>query len=338
MLELLKQMAEITAVSGKEGVLRDLIIEQIKPFAEYEIDPLGNLLVRKKGRRKAKNKVMLAAHMDEVGIIVTYAEKSGFLRFATVGGIDPKVLIGREVVFENGTRGVTGLSPVHLLKGSEKDAVPEISSLYIDIGAENDEQALSAVPLGTRGTFREKFEYFGDGLIAGRALDDRIGVALMVDIIRSEIEYDLHFAFTVQEEVGARGAAAAAFSVAPDYAIVLEATTAADIIDVPEHRTVCALKNGPAVSFMDHSTVYPMELYDLAMKVAKDNGIKAQPKAAVAGGNDAGSIHKSGKGVKAITLSVPCRYIHSQNCVAAVQDMESARALAEKLAAELANA
>ncbi|MGI6772175.1 MAG: M42 family metallopeptidase [Clostridiales bacterium] len=338
MLDLLRQMSEIISASGKEKCLRDFIIERIKPHAEYEVDPLGNLLVFKKGKNRAKNKVMLAAHIDEVGIIVCFAEKSGFLRFATVGGIDPKVLLGREIVFENGVKGVTGLAPVHLLKEDEKNKAPEISDLYIDIGANSDTEALNAVPLGTTGTFAQKLEEFGDGLVAGRALDDRIGAAIMLDLIRSETEYDLTLAFTVQEEVGARGAAAAAFSIAPDYAIVLEATTAADIIDVPEHKQVCKLKNGAAVSFMDNSTVYPMELYELALKVAEDNGIKAQPKAAVAGGNDSGSIHKSGKGVRTITLSVPCRYIHSQNCVSAVSDIYETRALAEKLGYTFANA
>ena len=178
---------------------------------------------------------------------------------------------------------------------------------------------------------------FGDGFIKSKALDDRVGCQILLDILSREQPYDLTVCFVVQEEIGTRGSAVVAYNVAPDYAIVLEGTTAADLPDTPDQKKVCKLGNGAVVSFMDRGTVYDVELYKRAFELAEKNGIKCQTKTVVAGGNDAAAIHKSGKGVRTAAISVPTRYIHSQSCVAKKEDIEAVEKLAECLARELAN-
>ncbi|NMP37751.1 MAG: M42 family metallopeptidase [Clostridiales bacterium] len=339
MLETLKALCSLEGISGNEGKVREYIISRIDGKAEYSVDPLGNLIVFKKGKKASKNKVMLDAHTDEVGLIITCVTDDGLLKFDTVGGINPSVLLGRAVRVGSGEAGgVIGVKPVHLLKESEENTLPEISDMYIDIGAADKADALRHVSAGDIAFFDSELIEFGDSKIKARALDDRVGCAVMIKLIESDLEYDAWFSFSSQEEVGTRGATAAAFTIAPDYAIVLETTTAADIIDVPAESRVCLLGNGPAVSFMDRSTVYDKELFNTAFRVAAENGIKCQPKTMVAGGNDAGAIHKSRGGVKTVTLSTPCRYLHSPSCVIDFNDAEDTLRLAGALLTELCNA
>lgn len=338
MLDYLNDLCTLCGASGNEKDVSAYLSAIIGDKGECQTDVLGNLLVFKKGKMSAKNKVMLAAHMDEVGVIVTYVTDEGYLKFTTVGGIDRKVLLGRSIVFPFGIYGIIGVKPIHMLEGDEKKAIPEMDKLYIDIGAKNKEEALNHVPIGSVGVFDSDYLSFGDHKIKCRALDDRVGCAIMLDMILSDLEYDTYFAFTVQEEIGTRGANTAAFSIAPDYAIVLETTTAADIIDVEEHKKVCKLGEGCAISFMDRTTLYNPDLFKEAFELAKEKGIKAQPKTVVAGGNDAGVIHKSREGVKVLTINTPCRYLHSASCVIDERDMLETRKLAESLAMKYANA
>lgn len=338
LFENVKNLSLVCGTSGSEADVRDMIIKLLPEKAEYTVDNMGNLLVFVKGKKKPANKVMLAAHMDEVGFIVTYVGANGLLRFTTVGGISPQVLCGKRVIFKNGTVGVFGVTPVHQLKGENKRKYPDTDDMYIDIGAADYDSAAERVSLGDTAVFLSDYSEFGLNKIKGKALDDRAGCAVLLELINGEAEYDMYYAFTVQEEVGARGAAAAAFTVAPDYAIVAEATTAADIAGVDDSKKVCVLGNGPAVSFMDRSTVYLPELYRLAMKIAADNGIKAQTKAYVAGGNDSGAIHRARGGIKTVSVSMPCRYLHSPSCVLDKSDIEECVKLIGKLSGVLANA
>lgn len=337
MLELIKELSLLSGISGREDAVRDYIIKKIEGFAEYSVDPLGNLLVFKKGKNPAKNKVMLDAHTDEVGFIVTGITADGFLKFAKVGGINTKVFIGRSVkVGENAVNGVFGIKPIHLTDKDKADAIPTDDELYIDIGAENKEEAEKLVSLGDAVWFESEFVEFGNGFIKSKALDDRVGCAILIEMIRSELEYDMWFSFSTQEEIGTRGAQASAFSIAPDYAIVVETTTAADISGVKDEKRVCICGNGGAVSFMDRSTVYNKALFDRAFEVAKEKNIPCQPKTLVAGGNDAGVIHKSRGGVKTLTVSVPCRYLHSPGCVIKYSDAENSLKLIKALAEDFA--
>lgn len=336
MLDTIKELSLLCGTSGRENKIRDYIISKIKDNCEYSVDALGNIIAFKKGKETASHKIMLDAHMDEVGIIVTYITNDGLLKFSAVGGIDTKVLLARQIVFDNGTVGVVGIKPIHLSKGDEKTKIPDTDVLYIDIGASSKEEAEKLVKIGDTGVFFSQFKEFGDHKIKGKALDDRVGCAILIDMINSDLPYDAYFSFSVQEEIGLRGAATAAYGINPEYAIILETTTAADIIDVPEHKKVCKLGEGATVSFMDRSTLYSKELFDTAFSVAERENIKVQPKTVIAGGNNAGAVHKARAGIKTITLNTPCRYLHSPSCVCDTRDIENVRKLAEALLSEFA--
>ncbi len=337
MLDRLREICSLNGASGDESRVRDHIKARIVAD-EIAVDNLGNLLVFKRGKKSPKNKIMFAAHMDEVGFMITDITDDGFLRFGAVGGIDPRVVIGRGLELANGVKGVVGTKAVHQQSAEERKKAPDFEELMLDIGAANRAEAEKYAARGDYAYFCDDFFGFGDGYIKGKALDDRAGCLIMMDMLNSELEYDAWFAFTVQEEVGTRGAKAAAFTVAPDIAIVLETTTACDISGVSGDKRVCELGRGAVVSYMDRGTVYDRELYGLAFELAEQNGIHVQTKTLVAGGNDSGAIHVSRGGVRTCALSLPCRYLHSPSCVIKESDYGAVRALAEKMlsaAAEL---
>ena len=333
----LREICIINGSSGDESKIRKYIASKILPDEMYT-DSLGNLIVFKKGRKRPKNKIMFAAHMDEVGFMITHIDENGFLSFGEVGGINPAVVIGRGVRLESGVSGVIGTKAVHQQSAEERKNIPEIKDLYIDIGADCAEEAEKYAPLGSYAYFDDDFFEFGDGFVKGKAIDDRAGCLIMIDMINSETEYDAWYVFTVQEEIGTRGASAAAFTVAPDIAFVLETTTACDISGVSGSKKVCQLGKGAVVSYMDNGTIYDKELYNLAMKTAADNQISVQTKTLIAGGNDSRSIHISHGGIRTCAISVPCRYLHSPSCVIKKNDFDAVKMLAEKMlsaAAEL---
>ena len=337
MLETIKELSLLEGVSGRENAVREYIINAVTGYADsIETDPLGNLIVFKKGKNTPKNKVMLDAHMDEVGMMITHINSDGTLDFSCVGGIDNRVMLGRAVtVGENKVNGVIGVKAVHMVPAAEKLTMP--STMYIDIGADSKEEAQKVVSLGDYACFNSEFVEFGEDFIKGRALDDRAGCAILIDMIRSELEYDMYFNFAAGEEVGFGIAQTAFYKIQPDYAIVVETTTAADLADVPDNKKVCELGKGGVISFMDRRTIYPKELFDKAFELAEKHGIKAQVKSAVAGGNDAGVIHKTAGGIKTITVSLPCRYLHSPSCVLKKEDILESAKLIRVLAEELAN-
>ncbi|MBQ8377913.1 MAG: M42 family metallopeptidase, partial [Oscillospiraceae bacterium] len=311
----------LDGISGDENAVRDYICKEIIGHAEFKIDNLGNVIAFKKGKNTPKNKIMISAHMDEVGMIVNFINSDGTLKISSVGGVDPRVVFGRQVfVGKNKINGVIGAKAVHNLTADEKDTAVTFDKMYVDIGCENKEVAEKLVSLGDSVTFSSEFIEYGDGFVKGKAIDDRAGCAVMLEMIKSDLEYDTYFTFVVQEEIGLRGSRCAAFSVEPDYAIVIESTTAADIPSASGADRVCELKKGPVVSFMDRSTIYNKELYNLAFECAKEIEIPCQTKTRVAGGNDAGAIHLSKGGVKTIAVSVPTRYLHSPSCVINKED------------------
>lgn len=330
--KLLKKLSEARGISGQEGEVRDLILEEIRPYAEsVEISPLGSVIARRKGRKRAPKTLMISAHMDEVGMTVTQITDEGLLKFATVGGIDRRILPGKSVTVGNGVHGVVGVKPIHLLKKGEAEKSVPVEELYLDIGARSREEAEEAVLPGDAVTFDSVFQA-ENGTVMGRALDDRAGCAVLIGLMKTEPEYDTVFAFVVQEEVGLNGAKTAAFAVRPDAAIVVEATTAADVPGVDREKQVCRLGEGPVISFMDRRTVYDREYYRLAFRAAEKAGVKCQAKQAVAGGNDAGAIHVSRGGVRTIAVSLPCRYLHSAVGVIAQEDFLAAPKLIARLA------
>lgn len=338
MLDMIKELSLIGGISGREENVREYIVSKLPESAEYTVDAMGNLIVFARGAKLAKNKVMLAAHMDEVGMIVTYITDDGLIKFSNVGGIEISALLGKRVkVGENGLTGVIGVVPIHLRRGDDELKMPEKSSLYIDVGADKKEELEDLVSPGDKIVFDSECVEFGS-FLKGKALDDRAGCALMLDMIISGVEYDTWFAFTVQEEVGCRGAAAAAFTVAPDYAVVIETTTAADISGVSGEKEVCKLGEGAVIPFMDGASVYNTKLYNLACKLSKEKGFKMQTKTVVAGGNDARAISNSRGGVKTLTVSFATRYLHSASCVINKDDIEQMKLAVKYISEEFANA
>ena len=330
MIEQLKKLCSINGISGDENKVREYICREIERKAEYQIDNLGNIIAFKKGKTTPKNKVMVSAHLDEVGFIVTYINDDGTLKFAPVGGVDPRVVFGRRVtVGRNEVTGVIGGQAVHNLSADQRKKAPTFDTMCIDIGCESKADTEKLVALGDSVCFNSEVIEFGDNKLKGKAIDDRAGCAIMLDMINSELEYDTWFTFVVQEELGLRGATVAAYTVSPDYAIVLEATTAGDIASVADDKKVCTLGNGPVVSFMDKRTIYDKELYNLAFDTAIANEIPCQTKTMIAGGNDAGAIHTSRGGVRTLAISVPCRYLHSASCVIDIQDFNNTARLAK---------
>lgn len=339
MIELIKNLCALCGTSGREDEVRNFIIDEIKPYADkITVDPLGNLIVFKKGKQPAKKKVLLDAHMDEVGFIITSVNSDGTLNFECVGGINTAVMTGIHVaVGENKISGVIGVCPVHLLSADKKKELPDKSSLVIDIGASSREEAEKYISPGDCAYFDSEFVRFGGGFVKSKALDDRTGCAILIEMIKREQPFDLYFSFSAGEETGSGMASAAAYTVLPDFAVVVESTTAADLAGVAESKKVCKLGFGGAVSFMDRATVYDRKLYDFALKLADERNIKIQSKTMVAGGNNAGNIHKTAGGIRTLAVSVPCRYLHSPSCVQKEDDIYSSLEIINAAAQELAD-
>ena len=325
MLNTLKELCQLNGVSGNEDQVRRYIQNRANPFAdELRTDPLGNLIVFKKGKKSTGNKLMLCAHMDEVGVIVTRITDEGFLTFDFVGGVDRRVAMGKPVVLgPNRVPGVIGLKAVHLVSREERKKAPKTESLYLDIGARDRESAEKWVELGDYGTFVCQPEMFGDGLFKARAIDDRVGCAIMLKLLEEDLPLDVTFAFTAQEEVGTRGAFGAAFSVTPEIALVLETTTAADLPCVEEHRRVCVPGKGPVISYMDGGTIYDRELFETLRRLSEENHIPWQTKEYIAGGNDARTIQRTKAGVRVAAMSAAVRYLHAPASVGSIADFEN---------------
>ncbi len=317
--QLLKELSNIVGVAGREDAVALYIENKLKDYKDVTFikDNCGNIIANKKGAKMGKN-IMVDAHMDEVGFIVTFIEPNGLIRFANVGGIETETLLCKRVKFKNAV-GVIGVKPIHLTEEGEKDSLPKTDNLFIDIGTSSKEETLKYLSLGEVGTFDSEFSDFGDGLFIGRAIDDRVGCAVLLKLLSEKSEYDFTATFTVQEELGCKGASAAAFRVKPEVAIILEGTTAGDILDVEEHKKVCKVGCGTAVSFMDRVSIYDRELYELCFK----QKVICQPKAYVSGGNNSGSIALSGEGARVLALSLPTRYLHSAYTIGSYNDLES---------------
>ncbi len=336
-MNLLKKLCLANGVSSGEKPVRDIIISEIEPFADsITVDNSGNVIVLKKGKHAAANKLLLSAHMDEVGFIVTHINEDGTLAVDEVGGIDRRVVCGKRVVLcSSGIKGVFGVKPMHLLKGDEKTAIPKLSDMYIDIGARDSADAAAHVQPGELVAFEGYYEENESSVIT-KALDDRVGCLTLIEMIKSDLEYDMYFTFVVQEEVGLRGARTAAYTVNPDFAIVVEATTAADVPNNDPSKRVCVLGEGAVISFMDRHTIYDRALYKEAFAAAKRAGVKAQSKQAVAGGNDAGVINVSRGGVRTAAVSVPCRYLHAPHSIINKSDLNAVYGTVRELALAIA--
>lgn len=330
MLNLLKQLCALSGVSSWEDEVRDFIRTQAQPYADsIRTDAIGNLIVFKKGKKSTGNKLLLSAHMDEVGLMVKKIEEDGTLRFSSVGGIDRRVLLGKRVfVGENRIPAVVGSKPIHLTTKEDRKSVPKLDQLYLDIGAETREEAEQLVSLGDVATFDPEWMEFGNGMLKAKAIDDRVGCAVLLTLLKEELPMDCTFVFSAQEEVGTRGAFGYAFSVKPEIALVVEGTTASDIPGTPEHMTVCAPGLGPVIPFMDGGTIYDRGLFELLRDLAEKHQIPWQTKHRVAGGTDGRTIQRSRTGVRVAGVAAAVRNIHTPSSVASLADCEEMLKLA----------
>ncbi len=319
----LKSLAEVLGVSGYEDEVRGLVIDMLKPYAdEVRVDALGNVIAVKKGSRGG-GRVMLAGHMDEIGLMVSNIEKNGFLRVQPVGGWNTVVLPGQrvQILTSKGDKvlGVIGHIPPHILKPDEAKQVPEMKNLFIDVGARNREEVEEmGVEIGSVVVIERTVERLGRGdVVSGKAFDDRVGVAVMIHAFR-EVEgneADLYAVATVQEEVGLKGARTSAYRISPDVAIALDVTVAADVPDVKESEQISKLGKGPAIKLMDGRSGSGLltnpHVKRLLLEVAKEEDIPYQLEVLSGGTTDATIIALNKEGVPAGVISIPTRYIHS---------------------------
>ena len=330
LIDTLKTLCALPGVSSREDAVRDYIRIQAEPYASsIRVDTMGNLIIEKKGVKPGGKKLMLCAHMDEVGLMIQSVTDEGYLKFQTVGGIDRRVLIGKPVlVGEKSIPGVIGLKAYHLVSREEEKSVPKLKEFYIDIGAKDADEGKTLVSPGDIAVFDTDIVEFGHGMLKAKAIDDRIGCAVMLELLKGPLPMDCTFVFTVQEEVGTRGAFGAAFSVTPDIALILEGTTAADLPDMADRQRVCSPGKGPVIPYMDGATVYDRALFELLRDLAETNGIPWQTKEYISGGTDAGAIQRTKEGVQVAAISAAVRYLHTPSSVASMKDFEKILALA----------
>lgn len=330
MRELLKKLSLAFGPSGCEEYVRDIIASEIEPYldgAELIKDHTGNLIYHRPGKGK---RLLLNAHMDEVGFMVTEVTDGGLLRFGNVGGMEPLILSSKRVISENGIVGVIGSKAVHLLSAEERDKPTLPRDMRIDIGADTKAEAEALCPVGTYFTFLSDYVEYGNNLIKCKALDDRLGCAILCQIIKDicnekiDVQHDLYIAFTCREELGYSSAFGVTDRIKPDYAVVVESKAVADVSGVSDDKKVCTLGDGVIVSFADKSTIYDRDLIKYIMDLCKENDIKYQVNKFISGGNDSAHIQRSGGGTKVAVLSLASRYIHSPSDVIHGEDFENA--------------
>jgi putative aminopeptidase FrvX len=331
-IDLLRELSNAFGVSGFEDDVRELVRTLVAPFVdEVKTDALGNLFAIRKSSKPDAKTLMLDAHMDEIGFIVKWIEKAGFLRFAPIGGWDERIIPGHRVEIQTRSGelqpGVIGTAPPHILSTEERKAPIPLEKMFIDIGATSLEEAQEmGIRIGDPLTIHYPFMALKDGYVTGKAFDDRAGCAVLIETAERTAGQDLGvhvvFAFVFGEEVGLRGARTAAFQIEPDLAIAVEGTIGADMPDVPDHSQPVRLGCGPAISVADRSIVVNRSVLHAMESIAEAAGIPYQYKLPTYGGTDAGAIHLTRGGVLAGIVSVPCRYIHSPISTLRLADFE----------------
>lgn len=314
-MQLLNKLTQISGVSANEDKISQLIINEIKDYCdEYYTDNLGNLIVHKNGDGK---KVLISAHMDEIGLMANYIDDKGFVRFASVGGVDVYTALYQRVVFSNGVEGCV----CHESKTDLKKDL-KFTNMYIDIGASSKSEAEAKILMGDVAVFKGDFSVIGSKVVS-KALDNRLGVYALIETIKkiSSNTLDLYFLFSVQEEIGLKGAMAASYSIKPDIAISVDVT---DTGDTPGCETMdIKLGDGVAIKIMDKSVITHKGLRDFLTRTAKDNSIAHQFEILSFGGTDAGAMQTAGSGAVTGALSIPVRYIHTPCETASVSDIEA---------------
>ncbi len=321
-IRLLERLSNACAVSGDEGEVRKIVLGEIRPHAdEVKVDALGNILATRRGGVNPNLRVMLAAHMDEVGLMLTHDEGEGIYRFEIIGGIATSDLAGKTVwIGKEHVPGVIGIKPLHLTRKDDHNRKIDVDDLHVDVGIARGKEKV-----GDRATFTTSFVQLGPSL-RGKALDNRLGVATLIELVKhAPANIDLLAAFTVQEEISSRGARVAAYAFDPDMAIILDSTPAYDLPDweLDENlRYNSRLGHGPAIYTADSSTLHDPRLVSFVIRVAEEHQIPYQLRQPGGGGNDTGVIHKQREGIPSIAVSVPGRYHHSPATIVRLSDWQ----------------
>ena len=320
---MLKLLTEAFGPSGYEDDVRDIIKCHMSKFCdEINVDNLGNLICHKNGKKVNGKSIVLCAHMDEVGFIVGHITEDGYLKIKPIGGMDAAVWASKRVVIgRNRIIGVVCLNPIHLSK--KNDTEIKFADLYIDIGTTSKADAEKYVNIGDYGCFDSNYVEFGDYMVKAKALDDRVGCYIMTKIAEKSLNADIYYVFTVQEELGCRGAKTAIKNIDVDFAVVIESTTCADYPNVDKYEFTTKLGNGPALSMRDSGTYADIGLTEEIAEIGTKSGIPFQYKQNTTGGNDSSALQLIGKGLKVTALSVPCRYMHSGANVESLKDIEN---------------
>nr|MBC8465580.1 M42 family metallopeptidase [bacterium] len=314
-MELLKKLVEMSGVSGREERIREVVIEELTPLVDtLRKDSLGNVIGFKAGTGPApRKKIMLAGHMDEIGFYVSYIDDKGFIRFNPAGGFDPRTLMAQRVTVQGrkDLPGVIGSKPIHILSAEEKKKPLELKDYFIDLGLPKEEVD-ELVKLGDTITLYRKMEEMGNCYTA-KTFDDRVGVYCMIEALRKikSCPADLYVVGTVQEEVGLRGAGASSSGICPDVGIALDVTLANDLPGSPPQDHISHMGEGCAISILNAAVITNPKLLKRFEQLAEEKEIKYQMDALPKGGTDAGAIQKAPGGSAVITLSIPCRYVHS---------------------------
>ncbi len=328
-MNLFLELARISAPAGYERDITKFIADKIRGSVDdLYTDNIGNLIAFKKGRASNDRRIVIAAHTDEVGFFITSINSDGTANFETLGGIPSAVLAGKRVQFtKNGMMGVISAKPQHLASPAERNSFDKVDSFVIDFGATDEADAKKYCDIGDTAVFLADYMEISDDIISHKAVDDRFGCFVLMNLIEKSYDADIYFVFTAQEELGTRGAKAAAAALKPDISIVIEATTAADIPTVSGEKQVCTLGGGAVLSIMDKGTFYDSELLSFVVDTAKRRGINYQYKTLVAGGNDSSAFSQGPGGSKTVAVSLPTRFLHTQNCLCSKSDMEAVQTL-----------
>lgn len=336
LIERLSELSSLNGISGFEEPVRDYILRCCLPYAgEAKTDAAGNLYLFRRGKKRTAKPMLFTAHMDEVGMIVKEITEDGYIRFGLIGGIDIRILPGKRVrIGERMVPGIIAMETKVYGSTDEPDRYPGPEDFFIDIGAADRQEALNKVFYGDPVSFVTKPCLFGDGKIKAKAIDDRAGCAVLMELMEEEPFCDTWFAFLVQEEAGLTGAKIVRHHIDPAAAVILEGSSAVDYPDVPAHRRVTSLGMGPVISYTDQLTVYHAGLVKSVMEIADKNEIPWQMKTLPLGGNDAGAISVSEGGTACVSVSVPVRYIHSPHGIASLKDIQNTMELARCLITE----
>ncbi|GAX89734.1 M42 family metallopeptidase [Effusibacillus lacus] len=327
---LLKRLTEAMGPSGFEDEIRRVIFDEVQAYADrVYTDPLGSLIVEKKGTGPGP-KVMLCAHMDEVSLMIVQIEENGLLKFRPIGGIDPRILLAKPVrIGKDKIFGVIGSKAIHLQTQSEREKPVSMDQMYIDIGAKTKEEAEKVVRPGDCAVFATEYKEIGSRCAKSKSFDDRVGCAVLIETLKKQFDIPLAFAFTVQEEIGLRGAGPVAYRVNPDMAVVVEGTICFDVVGAPGHGRGTVMGAGPALSVIDSTTIANREMLTHMIQVAEAEQVPYQLRRVSGGGNDAGRIHNVRGGVMTAVVSVPTRYIHAPSQIISLDDYENTIRLIE---------